>query len=121
MIDIQLIASSRLQELITSKGFYTYILIGSDGTYYTGLTGDIMKRMREHEKGRSKSTRNKLPVKLIYLIVSETRLEARRLEVKIKNRSALRYMYKRMYKSKELGVNEWLDQEGYKKSLVVSY
>ena len=121
MIDIEVVASSRLQTLITSTGFYTYILIGRQGRYYTGLTGDIMKRIEQHDKGRSKSTRNMLPVKLIYLIVSETRLEARRLEVKIKNRSALRYMYDRLYKRKKLEVNEWLDREGYKKSLVVRY
>lgn len=72
--------------------YWTYILQGADGTYYTGITGNLHRRMTEHRQGRSKSTRNKLPVELVYTIVSTTREKARELEVKIKRRGARRWM-----------------------------
>ena len=49
-----------------SKG-YMYILECSDGSFYTGSTKDIDKRMLEHEAGEgSNYTSKRLPVKLIY-------------------------------------------------------
>lgn len=113
MIDIKVISDSKLQALVTGVGFFTYILIGQEGRYYTGLTGDLMKRMEQHDRGKSISTRNMLPVKMIYVIVSKTRSEARRLEVKIKNRSALRYLQGRKFNKMGLEVTEWMDVEGY--------
>lgn len=35
---------------------YTYILECADGTYYTGWTNDIEKRVREHNEKRERST-----------------------------------------------------------------
>ena len=47
---------------------YLYILECSDGTYYTGSTIDIEKRIIEHQKGiGSNHTKKRLPVKLVYL------------------------------------------------------
>ena len=46
---------------------YTYILQCSDGTYYTGLTTDIEKRLHTHNEGEgAKYTRSRLPVTLVY-------------------------------------------------------
>lgn len=47
---------------------YTYILQCADGSYYTGSTKDIERRLAEHQAGEgSNHTRKHLPVKLIYL------------------------------------------------------
>ncbi len=47
---------------------YTYILECADGSYYTGSTKDIERRLAEHQIGEgSNHTRKHLPVKLIYL------------------------------------------------------
>lgn len=108
MGDLMLLDSKRLHSLINGTGFYTYILLGSDGTYYTGLTGDIIRRLKEHDRGKSKSTRRKLPVEMMYLIVSETRKEARRLEVKIKNRGASRYINSRLKGNSSAESTEWI-------------
>jgi putative endonuclease len=44
-----------------------YILECSDGSYYTGSTVDLERRLWEHENSLgSNYTRKKLPVKLIY-------------------------------------------------------
>ena len=47
---------------------YTYILICSDNTYYTGSTKNIARRIEQHTKGvGANHTRKRLPVKLVYL------------------------------------------------------
>jgi putative endonuclease len=46
---------------------YMYILECRDGSYYTGSTIDLRKRLVEHQNGTgAKYTRSKLPVKLVY-------------------------------------------------------
>lgn len=47
--------------------FYTYIVQCRDGTYYTGWTDDLGKRIKTHNEGRgSRYTRARLPVELVY-------------------------------------------------------
>ncbi len=46
---------------------YVYILKCADGTYYTGWTTDLRKRVRVHNAGNgAKYTRSRLPVEIIY-------------------------------------------------------
>ena len=46
---------------------YMYILECSDGTYYTGSTIYLERRISEHQNGKgAKYTRARLPLKLIY-------------------------------------------------------
>lgn len=60
---------------------YTYILQCSDGTYYTGWTNDIAKRLKTHNEGKgAKYTRARLPVTLAYYEAFETKEEAMRRE-----------------------------------------
>ena len=48
------------------KGF-TYILLCSDGTYYTGSTKYLHDRVEQHNNGKGANyTKKRLPVKLIY-------------------------------------------------------
>lgn len=47
--------------------FYVYVLKSEkDGNNYVGFTGNLRKRLNEHEKGLVKSTANRQPLKLIY-------------------------------------------------------
>ena len=65
---------------------YTYILRCSDGTYYTGWTNDIDRRIASHNEGRgSKYTRSRLPVELVYFESFETKEEAMSREWHIKH------------------------------------
>lgn len=44
-----------------------YILECSDGSYYTGSTNDIDRRLNEHQHGKGANyTAKRLPVKLLY-------------------------------------------------------
>lgn len=47
--------------------FFIYILETNDGTYYTGYTKDVPRRVKQHNSGiASKYTRTRRPVKLVY-------------------------------------------------------
>ena len=46
---------------------FMYILECADGTYYTGSTVDLKRRLWQHENGEGANyTRKRLPVKLVY-------------------------------------------------------
>ena len=50
-----------------SGRFYTYIVQCADGTYYTGYTPNIKRRIELHNNGKgAKYTRSRLPVKLVW-------------------------------------------------------
>ena len=65
---------------------YTYILKCSDGTYYTGWTNDLDKRLKAHNGGKSgaKYTRNRRPVTLVYYEEFQRKQEAMKREYAIK-------------------------------------
>ena len=64
---------------------YTYILRCADGTYYTGWTNDLDKRLAAHNAGTaSKYTRPRRPVSLVYHETFDTKEEAMRREWEIK-------------------------------------
>ena len=50
------------------KYYYVYILKCSDGSYYTGVTNDIERRLDEHRIGINKAsyTYSRRPVNLVY-------------------------------------------------------
>lgn len=67
---------------------YTYIVKCSDGTYYTGWTNNLEKRIQSHNSGTgAKYTRPRLPVTLVYYETFSTKQEAMRREYAIKQLS----------------------------------
>lgn len=67
---------------------YTYIVQCSDGTFYTGWTNDIEKRILTHNAGKgAKYTRSRTPVKLVYFERAATKRQAMQREVQIKQLS----------------------------------
>lgn len=68
--------------------FFTYILICSDNTLYTGWTTDLESRVETHNDGRgAKYTRARLPVSVVCSWAFETKNEAMSFEVAIKRLS----------------------------------
>ena len=56
---------------------FTYILECADGTFYTGWTSDLEKRLANHNsKKGAKYTRCRVPVKLVYFESFITKQEA---------------------------------------------
>ena len=67
---------------------FTYILKCKDGTYYTGWTNNLEKRVKDHNDGNgAKYTKTRRPVELIYHEIFETKEEAMRREYAIKRLS----------------------------------
>ncbi len=61
--------------------FYTYVLKSlKDNGIYIGYTSDITRRIEEHNSGLSKSTKHRIPFKLIHLEKFKTRSEAMKQE-----------------------------------------
>ncbi len=65
--------------------FFCYILECADGTFYTGWTTDPPRREKQHNAGRgAKYTRDRRPVKLIYVEELPSRTDAMKRELAIK-------------------------------------
>jgi putative endonuclease len=64
---------------------YVYILKCSDGSYYTGWTNNLERRLQAHNSGRgAKYTSGRLPVKLVYSEAYQSKSEAMKREYEIK-------------------------------------
>jgi len=64
---------------------HVYVLECSDGTYYTGYTTDVERRVAEHDAGDgAKYTRGRTPVELVHTESFETRSAAMSREYEIK-------------------------------------
>ena len=66
--------------------YFVYILRCSDGTFYTGYTGDLIRRFKQHQSGAipRSYTKSRRPVELVWAGEFETKEEARAGEKKIK-------------------------------------
>ena len=63
-----------------------YILLCSDGSFYTGATVDVEKRLKAHQNGKASAyTRSRRPVKIIFLEKQKTWSAALKREIRIKN------------------------------------
>jgi putative endonuclease len=66
---------------------YVYIVRCADGSYYTGWTYDVERRVQEHNAGRgARYTRQRGPVELIYWEAQPNRSQAMKREDQIKRR-----------------------------------
>lgn len=81
--------------------WFVYILKCADGTYYTGITTDLNKRLRQHNgqaSGGARYTRSRRPVKLAWSSTRDSRSSAARSEHTIKQMDRL---------SKEHFIRSW--------------
>lgn len=64
---------------------YVYILRCQDGTFYTGWTNDLERRLKAHNSGKgARYTRSRRPVTLLYWEAFESKREAMSREAAIK-------------------------------------
>ena len=65
--------------------FFVYVLFSlRDRKLYVGFTTNIQRRISEHQQGNVPSTKERLPLKLIYYEAYLTRVEAERREKYLK-------------------------------------
>jgi putative endonuclease len=64
---------------------FVYILESlKDGRFYTGSTIDLTRRLKQHRAGKVRSTKFRLPVKLVYFEAVASSAEARQREMFLK-------------------------------------
>lgn len=64
---------------------YVYVVECSDGTYYTGYTTDVDRRVAEHNEGTAaKYTRGRRPVELVHVETFDSRSAALKREHAVK-------------------------------------
>jgi putative endonuclease len=65
--------------------YHVYVLECADGTFYTGFTTDVERRVAEHDRGEgAKYTRGRTPVDLRHVETFESRGAALSREYEIK-------------------------------------
>ena len=70
---------------------YMYVLECRDGSYYTGYTTDVKRRLAVHNSGKgAKYTRARLPVKLIYAQGFSSKEEAMSAEALLKRKTRMK-------------------------------
>lgn len=82
---------------MASKFFYVYVLRSrKDGHSYTGYTHDLRQRLHLHQSGAVESTRDRLPVELIYYEACQHQQDATRREKYLKSAWGKRYLKSRL-------------------------
>jgi putative endonuclease len=65
--------------------FFVYVLKSvKDNRFYIGQTNNLLSRLRRHNEGRVQSTKNRVPLILVYSENYETRSEAMAREKHLK-------------------------------------
>jgi putative endonuclease len=65
--------------------YYVYVILCTDGSFYTGYTKNIDARIKLHESGKgAKYTKMHKPQKVAYLELFDSRVKAMRREKEIK-------------------------------------
>ena len=77
--------------------FYTYILQSKkDKQLYTGYTDDLKERLKLHNAGKVVSTKNRLPLKLVYYEACLNQQDATHREKYLKTSCGKRYIKSRL-------------------------
>jgi putative endonuclease len=75
--------------------FIVYVLKSSkDRKRYTGMTTNMVRRLQEHNEGKVRSTKARIPFVVIYQEQFNTRLEARSREKYFKTAAGRRFLSK---------------------------
>ena len=77
--------------------YYTYILKSKkDGSFYTGSTKDLRKRLIQHNNGLSTYTKSRRPFEIIYYEACLEEEKARSRELYLKSGMGKRYLKNRL-------------------------
>lgn len=77
--------------------YYIYILKSKkDKLFYTGYTKDLKSRVKEHNTGKALSTKNRLPLELVYYEACLNQQDATHREKYLKTAWGKRYIKSRL-------------------------
>jgi len=96
--------------------FYVYILKSKkDKRLYIGYTADLRKRLVDHNKGKTKSTKHRRPLKLIYYEAYKNKKDATQREYDLKHKPDQKKFLKKQI------INSLSTFKNFKKSLVLFF
>ena len=76
---------------------YIYILQSKkDHKFYTGVTNDLKRRMKQHQSGTVRSTWNRRPLELIYYEACLNEDDAKQRELYLKSGMGKKYIRNRL-------------------------
>ena len=72
--------------------FTAYVLKDNNGKFYKGVTGDLNRRLKEHLKGDTKTTKHMEGLSVFYTEKFKTFAEARARELYLKSAAGRRFL-----------------------------
>ena len=76
--------------------FTVYVLQGSMGRFYKGMTENLDRRLAEHRAGETKTTRTMRNICVVYTETTEAAAEARKREKYLKSGAGRRFLKSRL-------------------------
>ena len=68
--------------------YYVYVLKSEkDYNLYIGYTSDLKNRIKDHNQGKTKSIKHRIPFSLVYYEAYKNKTDARKRELELKNNS----------------------------------
>ena len=67
--------------------YVVYILQNDQGAFYKGMTNNLERRLAEHRRGKTKTTRKMINIQVVYTEEYPSRIEARLREKYFKTAS----------------------------------
>ena len=72
--------------------YTVYVLKDANGKFYKGVTNDLQRRLKEHCRGKTKTTRSMKNIKVVYTEKFNDFKEARAREVYFKTAAGRRFL-----------------------------
>ena len=79
------------------ESVYTvYVLQDEEGHFYKGMTNDLVRRLAEHRRGKTRTIRHMPSVRVVYTEQFQTREAAMRRERYLKTAAGRRFLWKKL-------------------------
>jgi putative endonuclease len=83
--------------------YTVYVLQDSEGKLYKGFTIDLARRLSEHRRGKTKTTRNMHDLRIVYTEIVLNRIDARKRELYLKSAAGRRFLKSKFAAVAQLG------------------
>lgn len=80
--------------------FTVYIILTHYNTYYTGITNSLLRRWKEHTNNQSSYLSRFKAKEVVYVEFHDTRKKAYKVEQRIKQMGAKKYMIIKQFETK---------------------
>ena len=76
--------------------YTVYVLQDEEGHFYKDMTNDLVRRLAEHRRGKTRTTRRMLNVRVVYTEQFQISEEAIRRERYLKTAAGRRFLWKKL-------------------------